>query len=71
MGLITVYFIHILSKNVFVLVVFCDVPYSRRNERMISICLIGFIIGWRIKRTQIIPSIGLFYKNVGFYLEGV
>ena len=38
---------------------------------MISICLIGFIIGLRIKRTQIIPSIGLFYKNVGFYLEGV
>ena len=24
-----------------------------------------------IRRTQYIPSIGLFYKNVGFYLEGV
>ena len=42
----------------------------RRIERMMNIFLIWFPIKW-IRRTQYITSIGLFYKNWGFYLEGV
>ena len=41
---------------------------KRRIERMISICLIGYLIGW-FRRTQYITSIGLFYKNVGILQE--
>jgi len=32
-----------------------------------SICFTWFPIGW-FRRTQYIPSIGLFYKNVGISL---
>mgnify|MGYP004375171905 CR=1 FL=1 len=35
-----------------------------------SICLTWFPIGW-FRITQYITSIGLFYKNRGFYLVGV
>jgi len=33
-----------------------------------SICLIGFLIGW-FRRTQYIPELGLNYNVWGFYLE--
>jgi len=42
----------------------------RRTERIMSICLIGFLIGWCIRKTQVIPELGLFYKNVGILLGG-
>ena len=46
------------------------VRIKRKTEKMMSICLTWFpISGFRI--TQLIPSFGEFYKNRGFYLEGV
>ena len=54
-------------------------PVSRPNRgeerrsidmRRMSRCFTWFPIVW-FRRTQYIPSIGLFYKNWGFHLEGV
>jgi len=42
----------------------------RRIERRMSICSLGFLIGY-FRKTQNITLIGLFYKNWGFHLEGV
>ena len=40
----------------------------RSRERIMSICLTWFLIGW-FRRTQYITQIGLIYNNMGFYLE--
>ena len=40
------------------------VRLKRNMEKMMSICLTWFPIGW-FRRTLYITSIGLFYKNVG------
>ena len=36
-----------------------------------SRCFIWFHFGWFFRRTQVISEFGGFYKNWGFYLEGV
>jgi hypothetical protein len=40
------------------------VKLKRNIERIMSICLIGFLIGW-YRRTLHIPRFGGFYKNSG------
>ena len=45
------------------------VKLKRNRERRMSRCFTWVPIGW-FRRTQYITSIGLFYKNRGFYLEG-
>ena len=42
----------------------------RREMRMSSRCFTWFPYKW-FRRTQYITSFSLFYKDVGFYLEGV
>jgi hypothetical protein len=45
------------------------VKLKRNMEKMMSRCFTWFPIGG-YRRTQYITSIGLFYKEVGFYFEG-
>jgi len=41
-----------------------EMKLKRRRERMMSICFTWFPYWW-FRRTQCIPELGLFYKNVG------
>jgi hypothetical protein len=44
------------------------VRLKRNTEKNMSRCFTLFPIVW-FRRTQYIPELGLFYKNLGFYLE--
>ena len=44
----------------------------RSRERVMRTCLIGFLlVVSAFRRTKNIPEFGVFYKNWGFYLEGI
>ena len=42
---------------------------KRNREKMMSICLTWFP-SWWIRKTQVIPELGLFYNEVGILLGG-
>ena len=44
------------------------VKLKRNRERIMSICLIGFLIGY-FRRTLHIPKLGVFYKNAKVLLK--
>ena len=46
------------------------VKLKRKRERIMRRCFIGFLIGY-FRKILNIPSFVGFYKNLGFYLEGV
>ena len=54
--------------------ILADVVVKKRIKDEMSkifVHLFLYTIGWFDRRIQYITSIGLFYKNWGFYLEGV